>query len=88
MSKLIKIISIVALAAAVFSAPALARGGHHGGGWHGGGGWRGGGWGLGVPYIAPYYYQPYYYGGADCGWVRVRVLRNGHWVIRRAWRCW
>jgi hypothetical protein len=79
-------------------------GGHHGGGWHGGGGghggggWRGGGWGgggwgpgFGYPYgllPTPYYYGgPYYYDRA-CGWVRVRVLRRGHWVLRRAWRCW
>lgn len=100
MSKLVKMFLILALAAVVFSAPAEARGGHgggghHGGGWHGGGwhggGWRGGGWGGG--YWGPYlyyqpYYQPYYYGPGDCGWVRVRVLRRGYWVVRRAWRCW
>ena len=72
-------------------------GGHHGGGWHGGGGcWGGGGgpgfgWGWDYPYgllPTPYYYGgPYYYDRA-CGWVRVRVLRRGHWVLRRAWRCW
>ena len=22
------------------------------------------------------------------GWVRVRVLRGGYWVVRRVWRCW
>jgi hypothetical protein len=63
----------------------------HGGGYRGGGGgWGGGGWGFGWgggwgPYWGPDYYS---YGPGDCGWVRVRVLRNGHWVVRRAWRCW
>jgi hypothetical protein len=60
-------------------------GGWHGGGWHGGG-WRGGGWGWGGPYWGAY--PGYYYGPSDCGWVRVRVLRNGYWVVRRVWRCW
>ena len=65
----------------------------HGGGghWRGGGGWRGGGWGpgpfwgwgFGFPYYAdPYYVEP------DCGWVRVRVRRHGHWVRRLVRRCW
>lgn len=67
-------------------------GGWHGGGGHGGGGFRGGGWGsgFGFGFGSPYYYGgPYYYGPqADCGWVRVRVWRNGYWVLRRAWRCW
>lgn len=86
MSKFVKGLLIVVLAAVVFSAAAEARGGHHGG--HGG--WHGGGWGWGLPYFGsyPYYYQPYYYDPADCGWVRVRVLRNGRWVPRRVWRCW
>src|ERR1700748_262911 len=55
MSKLAKIIAVVALliggASAVAPTPAEAQRGWHGGGWHGGGwrggGWRGGGWGLG-----------------------------------------
>jgi uncharacterized membrane protein len=64
-------------------------GGHwRGGGW--GGGWSGGwgpgpfwGWGFGLPYYEePYYVEP------DCGWVRVRVRRHHHWVLRRVWRCW
>lgn len=39
--------------------------------------------------VGYYYGGPYYYGPqADCGWVRVRVWRNGYWVLRRAWRCW
>ena len=52
---------------------------------------------LGGVLAAPYYYgDPYYYsgsgyyydpGGCGCGWVRVRVLRHGHWVVRRVWRC-
>jgi hypothetical protein len=76
------------------------RGGGHGGGWHGGGwGYYGGGFAagalLGGLLAAPYYYPgPYYYGGpggyygpVGCGWVRVRILRHGHWVIRRVWSC-
>ena len=73
-------------------------GGGYGGGWHGGGyrggyyggyrggyygGYYGGGWGWG-----PYWGGPYYYGPGDCGWVRVRVLRGGYWVVRPVWRCW
>ena len=75
-------------------------GGGHGGGWHGGGGhgggghgggyrggWGGGGWGGGG--WGPDWGPDYYYNEpGDCGWVRVRVLRNHHWVVRRAWRCW
>lgn len=42
-------------------------------------------------YYAPppprYYYQPHYY-QRDCGYVRTRVWRNHHWVVRRVWRCW
>ncbi|HTT49431.1 MAG TPA: hypothetical protein VMG39_15690 [Pseudolabrys sp.] len=72
---------------------------HGGGGWHGGG-WRGGGWGgFGPGFVFgfgpgwgwdyPYgYYPGPYFAGPDCGWVRVRVWRHGHWIIRRAWRCW
>ena len=86
MSKFIKAILVVALATGVFSAAAEAaghgHGGGHGGGFHGGG-FRGGGWGG--AYWGPY---PYYSGPSDCGWVSVRVLRGGHWVVRRAWRCW
>ena len=77
---------------------------HGGGGWHGGGwrggGWRGGGWGWGPGFALgfgsglgwgwgyPYYASPYYYTEPACGWVRIRVWRHGHWVLRRAWRCW
>lgn len=91
MSKVLRALAIVALAMTV-SAGAAEAAGHHGGGghgWHGGGGWGwGGGWGLG--WGVPYYYPgPYYYGyGPGCGWTRVRVWRGGHWVLRRAWRCW
>jgi hypothetical protein len=110
MSTIIKTFLAVALAMAVFSSAADARGGHgghggHGGGWHGGGwhggGHYGGGWhgghygggrwygGWGGAYLGPYpYYAPSYYYPGDCGWVRVRVWRNGYWVVRRAWRCW
>jgi len=75
-------------------------GGHwHGGGghWRGGGGWGGGGWGPGFVFGFgpgwgwggyPYSYYDDYYVGPSCGWVRVRVLRNHRWVLRRAWRCW
>jgi hypothetical protein len=98
MSKLVKIFAALALIAGVVAitpGTAFAQrhhgGGHHGGGGHhfgGGGGWRGGG-GFGFGWGYPYYYGggPYY-GAPDCGWVRVRVWRNGHWVLRRAWRCW
>ena len=44
----------------------------------------GSGWGWGG---YPYYAEPYY-AGPDCGWVHVHVWRHGHWVLRRAWRCW
>jgi hypothetical protein len=102
MSKIFKGLLVLMLAAAVFAGAAEARGGGHGGGhgggyggghggWHGGGGWRGGGWrgGWGGPAWGIYpYYTPYYYGPDSCGWVRVRVLRNGRWVLRRSWRCW
>ena len=103
MSKLVKFFAIAALLVGAFAmtpGPAAAQHYHGGGHWHGGGGhWHGGGWGWGrgfgwgLGWGYPYYYggpyYPYYYdGGPDCGWVRVRVWRNGHWVIRRAWRCW
>jgi hypothetical protein len=86
MSKFIKGLLVIALAAFVFTGAAEARGGHggggHGGGWHGGG-WGGAYWG---PY--PYYYGPGYYGPGGCGWARVRAWRGGYWVVRRVWRCW
>jgi hypothetical protein len=92
-----------ALASTPAAAQHHGHGGWHGGGWHGGG-WHGGGWhrggwgwgpgfglglGLGYGWGYPYYYagDPYYAEPA-CGWTRVRVWRYGHWVIRRAWRCW
>ena len=77
---------------------------YHGGGGHYGGyrGGYYGGWGpgfalgLGLGYGAPYYYPPSYYRpppvyydrGPDCGWVRTRYWRYGHWHWRRTWRCW
>jgi hypothetical protein len=101
MSKFVKFFAIAALIAgalAMTPGPAAAQrhGGHGGGHWHGGGGWGGGwgpgivfgfgpAWGWGYPY--PYYGAPYYAEPA-CGWVRVRILRRGHWVPRRVWRCW
>ena len=79
------------------SAEARWHGGWHGG-WRGGWGWGpavgfgvglgwGRGWGWGYPYA--YYPGPYYYAVPPaCGWARVRIWRQGHWVLRRAWRCW
>ena len=92
MSKLVKVFAALVLitgAIAITPGTAFAQR-HHGGGHHFGGGWRGGGLGpgFGFGWGNPYYYGGPYYYGADCGWVRVRVLRNGHWVLRRAWRCW
>jgi len=93
MSKFTKVLGIVALALIinVGAAVAAGHGGHHGGGghWHGGGwGGGGGGWGWGGGW-GPYWGPDYYYNEpGDCGWVRVRALRNGHWVVRRVWRCW
>lgn len=93
MSKLVKFFAIGALVAGAFAmtpAPAAAYHGHGGGHWHGGGGR--GGFGPGFAFGSgwggyPYYAEPYY-AGPDCGWVRVRVRRHGHWMLRRAWRCW
>ena len=84
MSKLVKLLAAVALfigAIAIAPGTAEARYGHRGG-WHGG--WGGPAWGYGYPYA--YTPQPYYYEPA-CGWVRVRVWRQGHWVIRRVRQC-
>ncbi len=102
MSKLFKILAVVGVlvgAMAATSGTALAQrhgggahshGGGHGGGHWRGGGFRGGGWGPGfvVGFGSPYYYGGPYYGGQACGYTRVRVWRNGHWVPRRAWRCY
>lgn len=104
MSKITRLLAALCVVGAAFAAmpnAAMARsGGWHGGGghWHGGGGhwrgggWRGGGWGWGpgfaIGFGAPYYYgSPYYYGDS-CGYTRIRVWRNGHWVLRRAYRCY
>src|SRR5471030_2737962 len=91
MSKFVKILGALALmAGALAFTPGTALAQHHGGGgWHHGGGWgRGFGFGLGLNYPYGYYAQPYYYADSGCGWTRVRLWRNGHWVLRRAWRCW
>jgi hypothetical protein len=104
MSKLVKFFAIAALisgALAMTPAPAAAQHHHGGGHWYGGGGhFRGGGWGGFGPGFAlgfgsgwgwggyPYSYYDDYYAAPPCGWVRVRVWRHGHWVLRRAWRCW
>jgi hypothetical protein len=103
MSKLVKFFAIlILLAGSIAIAPGTASaqrhhggggghwhgGGHAGGGWHRGGGWGSGiGFGFGMGYPYAYYPQPYYV-DPGCGWSRVRVLRNGRWVLRRAWRCW
>ena len=100
MSKFTKVLGIVALALVVSGGGALAQHGGHGGGYHGGGGhgggyhggyrggWGGGGWGWGGGW-GPDWGPDYYYDEpGDCGWVRVRVLRGGHWVVRPVWRCW
>jgi hypothetical protein len=101
MSKLFKVLAVVGVLAgtmAATSGTALAQ--RHGGGAHshggGGGHWRGGGYrggwgpGFGIGFGSPYYYgAPYYYGGpGNCGYSRVRLWRNGHWVLRRYWRCY
>lgn len=99
MPKLFKIFTIsimLAGAVALTAEPASAqrhRGEGGRGNWHSGGNWnghRGGGWGRGYGrgYYGggPYYATPYYAEPA-CGYARVRVLRNGYWVLRRAWRC-
>jgi hypothetical protein len=102
MSKFTKLLAGLCVAGAAFAAmPDAALAQHHhgagGGHWHGGGHWRGGGWrggGWGFGFGAPYYYYggPTYYGspyyGDNCGYTRVRVWRNGHWVTRRAYRCY
>ena len=99
MSKLIKLFAILIMlagATAVTADTASAqhrRGGGGHGNWQSSGNWnghRGGGWGRGYGrgYYGggPYYATPYYAEPA-CGYARVRVLRNGYWVLRRAWRC-
>lgn len=102
-TKLLAALCVAGAAIAAMPDAAMARGGGHGwhgggGHWHGGGGhwrgggWRGGGWGWGpgfaVGFGAPYYYGGPYYYGDSCGYTRVRVWRNGHWVLRRAYRCY
>jgi hypothetical protein len=99
MSKFTKVLGIVALALIINIGAAVAagyggggyggggygggyRGGGHGGGYRGG--WGGGGWGWGGGWGPDYYYDE----PGDCGWVRVRVLRHGHRVVQRVWRCW
>jgi hypothetical protein len=98
------IIALFAIAALGLVSPSIAfaaggssfHGGGHGGGWHGGGGhgggyrgdWGGGGWGWGGGW-GPDWGPDYYYDEpGDCGWVRVPVLRHGHRVVQRVWRCW
>ena len=92
MSKLVKFFAIAALVAGAFAmTPGPAAAQHH----HGGGHWHGGGWGPGFGFGFgpawgwgyPFYAQPYVE-EPDCGWVRVRVWRHGHWALRRAWRCY
>ena len=99
MSKLLKIFAVLSLlTGAVAIVPTAANAQyyhHHHGGWRGGGyGWGPAfGFGFGLGYARPYYGYGSYYGGyyappPRCGYVRMRVWRNGYWVLRRAWRCW
>ncbi|HET7192566.1 MAG TPA: hypothetical protein VFI98_11735 [Pseudolabrys sp.] len=99
MSRLTQVFASAALVLCVIAfAPGSAEARWHGG-WHGGWhrGWGGFGWGpafgfgWGYPYAyypGPYYYAAPYYARPACGWSRARVWRNGHWALRRAWRCW
>jgi hypothetical protein len=97
MSKLVKVFAIATLVAGAFvMTPALAAGQHYHSG-HGGGHFHGSGWGPGVVFGFgpawgwggyPYGYYDDYYAAPSCGWARVRVWRNHHWALRRAWRCW
>jgi hypothetical protein len=92
MSKLVRFFAIAALVAGAFGmtpGPAAAQHHHGGGHWHGGGTGPGFGFGFGPAWGwgYPFYAQPYVE-GPDCGWVRVRVWRHGHWALRRAWRCY
>jgi hypothetical protein len=98
MSKLTTFFAALALVAgsiAITPTVASAQHWHGGGGGLRGGGWRGGGWGYGGGwgwgYARPYYGPYPYYDDTPpptCGYARVRVWRGGHWVFRRAWRCW
>jgi hypothetical protein len=98
MSKLVKILVALTLIGGTITASIGSADAHyrrHYRGYYGGWGWGpawGFTWGFGYPYYArPFapYYGPYYYAPAPaCGYVRVRVWRRGHWVIRRVWRCW
>jgi hypothetical protein len=91
--KLAKVFAaFVLIAGVIAAAPDAAQARWHGHYW---GGWGGPhiyfGWGY--PPAYPYYYRPYYrrhyYAPApDCGYVRVRYWRHGHWRLRRVWRCW
>jgi hypothetical protein len=48
------------------------------------GSWGWGPWGPGVGWGQG---NPYFF-GPRCGWVHIRVWRNGQRVVRRVWRCW
>ena len=94
MSKLVRFFAIAALIVGAFAmtpGPAAAQRHHGGRHWHGGGWGPGFGFGFGFGpawgWGYPFYAQPYVE-GPDCGWVRVRVWRHGHWALRRAWRCY
>ena len=88
MPKLMKLLAAVMLITSVVAfatgnAEARCRDGQYGGcGQWGGWGW--GPWGPGVGWGQG---NPYFY-GSRCGWIHVPVWRNGHRIIRRAWRCW
>ena len=98
MSKLVKVLSVVALLAgsvAITSVPAQAH--WHGGGWHGGGygggwhgGWHGGGWGFGPGFalglgLGTAWGSPYYYGGPYY-YGRPYYRSTCGWTHIRVWR--
>jgi hypothetical protein len=78
MSKTSKLIAMIALFAAAWSAPACARGTGHNI--------------NGAKYYGPVYGWRYYPPPAQavepaCNWTMVRTLRNGHSVTRRVRHC-
>jgi hypothetical protein len=91
MSKtLIKFVAALALIAGVIAAaPDTAQARYWRHGYYGGWGGPHIYFGWGYPYYYRPYYRPYYYAPPpDCGYVRVRYWRAGHWRLRRVWRCW
>lgn len=85
MSKLVKLLTCVALIAGAFALTPGSAQAHH---------WRHhySGWSFGFGFGYPYAYYPpppvYYAPAPYCQWVRVRVWRYDHWSWRRVRRCW